>query len=81
MDNKIIWLISLVNDKCEHTEQLETLCEVLESSPRKYKEEIIVARTTMNSHYDYNLYKDEKFRDYNNHASVLMNDISFMSAI
>lgn len=71
MNVKILELIQLVNQRCKHIEQLETLSNLLGES--KYNgPEHIVCLTTYNSHYDYHCLTDERYQSPSNHVDAVL---------
>ena len=69
MNKKILELIKLVNDNYNHIQQLETLEELLKDN---YPDEYIVAKTTHNSHYNYNYLGHRKYQNPFNHIDCFI---------
>jgi len=79
MNKQILELIKLVDSKFDHIQQLITLIEILDEAADDqgyslYSDEVIVAKTTHNSHYDYDLYLDMKYQWKENHIDNIMKD-------
>ncbi len=71
MDQNILRLIKFVNDNYEHIGDLERLINLISRATEDTVgtcHELIIAKTTHNSHYDYKLYTYPEFQNPENHV-------------
>lgn len=72
MKKDVLELLKLVSDANTHLLQLKTLIailQILSNHDSDYNVLVLIAKTTLNSHYDYRLYNDPMFQDPKNHVN------------
>lgn len=68
MKADVLYLIKQINDSNMHIVCLKTLLDLMVSETDEY----VVCKTTINSHYGYKLYLDERYQDPAMHVDNLI---------
>ena len=76
MEKKILELIKLVNERYDHIRQLETLEQILEETG-KYDAELIVLKTTHNSHSEYRYMGLRRYQNPLNHIDQFIDILAY----
>lgn len=89
--NNNLKLILVVHNNYNHIQDFETLTKLFESSvesdySKQYPSEyslsqaqidhlVVICKTTHNSHYDYNLFKDDMYKNPINHIDKIIKNL------